>query len=87
VSDGEITEEDAHAMLELHSVIHNARSTGAFLAGIGIGGGLALSLYRVYSISAPLLYFGSLAFALSGIAFSLVVSRALLWALRGGDER
>lgn len=86
MSDRELTEDDAYAMLELHSQIHNARTFGAFLVGIAVGGGLNLSLHQAWSLPAFPLYLGSLGVGLIGVFVSFAIPRALLWALQGGED-
>jgi len=84
VSDGEITETDAHAMLEFHSAIHNARTACALVFGAGAGAGAAATAVTAFSVDVLALQLAALAAMLLGVVGSVALPRAILWALRGG---
>jgi predicted phage tail protein len=80
----EITEDDAMAMLEFHSMIHNSRTIGAFFIGIAIGAAVAASSMSALGYGPRLFYVAAGVFALFGVVLSVIAPRALMSSARGG---
>jgi len=74
----QMTQDDAMAMLELHSMIHNARTIGAFLIGVAIGGAVAASTISALGYGPRIFYVAAAVFSLIGVLVSVIAPRAVM---------
>lgn len=79
----QMSKDQAMAMLKYHSMIHIAKTMGAFGVASGAGIAFAVSAMAIWSLSSTLLYGIAAVVGTIGLLFSFVGPRLLTSALRG----